>query len=171
VNPPRHPLGPDFDRAADAWTAWRKQQEAALTAAQKLEFQKFRFEQNRKIREHNDKFYESEPARIRAAKQKIMLEKPDLALRMLPLQKMKEARAYHLAQEVVHRQHDMELQTMENDHQQERDRFLYDAETARQTEAVDDKQHENDDRQRLADAFRQRAAQRDFGRGDPERER
>jgi len=26
-----------------------------------------------------------------------MLEKPDLALRMLPLQKMKEARAYHLA--------------------------------------------------------------------------
>lgn len=164
-------MGPDFDKAADAWAAWRKQQEAALTAAQKLEFQKFRFEQNRKIRDYNEKFYESEPARIRAAKQKIMLEKPDFALRMLPLQKMKEARAYHVAQEMVHRQHDMELQTMENDHQQERDRFLYDAETARQTE-VSEKDHNNDDRQRLADAFRQRAAQRDLGRDqDRDRER
>jgi hypothetical protein len=99
-----------------------------------------------------------------------MVEKPDLALRMLPLQKMKEARAYHLAQNIVHRQHGLELQTIENDNCQERDRFLYDAVSARQVE-INDKQQDNDVRQSLAEAFRQRAAQPDFGRGDPERDR
>jgi len=59
---------------------------------------------------------------------------------------------------------------MENDNCQERDRFLYDAESARQVE-INDKQQDNDVRQSLAEAFRQRATQRDFGRGDPERDR
>jgi hypothetical protein len=70
---------------------------------------------------------------------------------------------------LIDRQHDLELQTIENDHRQERDRFLNDAESARQVE-INDKQQDNDVRQSLVEAFRQRAPQRDFGRGDPERD-
>lgn len=94
-------MRPAFDKAADALDAWRKRQHALLTEAQKQEFRKRQAEAPKALREYSRDFYQHEQERIEAAKQRLMLEKPDLALRMLPTEGMREARAYHLARGMV----------------------------------------------------------------------
>jgi hypothetical protein len=90
-----------------------------------------------------------------------MLEKPDLALRMLPTEGMREARAYHLARGMVHHQHDAERATMEEDHQHAQDRFLREAEARREQEKTQQKSPETDQERRLKDIFKDLADRRD----------
>jgi hypothetical protein len=170
VKTPDNPVGPAFDKAADAMAAWRKRQEAALTEAQKQEFRRLELQHNKALREFSTDFYDHESERIDAAKRRVLLEKPDLALRMLPTQRMREARAAQLASVMVHRQHDEERKTMEQSHRQIQDRFLYDADLQR-AEATREKPAEKDRTQDLAQAFKDRAAKKDLQRGDEGRDR
>jgi hypothetical protein len=57
---PDHPLRPAFDKAAAALEAWRKQQLAALTEAQKQEFRKRQTEAAKALREYSREFYQHE---------------------------------------------------------------------------------------------------------------
>ncbi len=165
---PDKPVRPAFDKAADAREAWRRLQLARLTDEQKRAFQRLQFEHNKALRAFSQDFYDHEVERIDEAKRKLLLDKPDLALRMLPLQRMKEARAEQLARGMVHRQHDAERATMEQDHQEIQDRFL---EAVEQQRAQQQQEAEKDSDKELRAALEERVAAKARQRGDDGRRR
>jgi len=160
---PQHPIGPAFDGAADRLAAWRKQQEAALKAEQRKEYARIQRLQNDKLREHDAKFQEDLHKLIDEEKRRLLLHKPEPALRMLPGKPMKEARAEFLAKSNVNARHEAERKGMEEKFSQERDGYLHGAEQTRQKEQA--KPGTN-----LSDAFNARAAQKERMRGDEGRE-
>ena len=46
---PKQPVRPAYEKAADFWTAWRKQQEAALEEEQQQDYRRVAREQNAKL--------------------------------------------------------------------------------------------------------------------------
>lgn len=157
---PKHPVGPAFGGAADKLAAWRKQQEAALNAEQKKEYDRMQRLQNEKLRAHDAKFQDRLHELIDEEKRRLLLHKPEPALRMLPGKPLKDWRAEELAKNNVNARHEAERQGMENTFTQERDGYLHATETARQRPASD-----------LSAALKTRAAQRQRDRGDEGRER
>lgn len=129
---PKHPVREAFDRAADAAAARRKQQEVALTALQRAEYEKMRNLQITKLRLHDELYRRNYHHLIDQQKERIMRETLDPALRMHAAEGMREIRAYRLAKDTVNRRHAIERETMERDHQTLSDKFLHQAEQARE---------------------------------------
>src|SRR5438093_587943 len=129
---PKHPVGPAFDDAADRLAAWRKQQEAALNAEQRREYDRMRRLQNEKLRAHDAKFQERLHDLVDEEKRRLLLHKPEPALRMLPGKPLKDWRAEQLAKTNVHSRHEAERSGMEKTFAQERDGYLHAAEVTRQ---------------------------------------
>ncbi len=159
-------MRPAFDKAADAVAARRKQQEAALTQEQRAAYQRVVFQQRERLREFSRAFDEREGDLIDEEKRRLLLHKPDLALRMLPGRPLKEHRARQLAFRMVHDRHALERLAIEREQQRERDYVLESAEAVRRMALNHD----------LSAAFQAKAAQkkdkgpeRDGGR-DRERE-
>jgi hypothetical protein len=115
---------PAFDLAANRREAWRRHQIAQLTLKQRQDYDKIVFRQADKLREHHTHYHDNLHAMVEEQKKKIMVEKPDLALRMFPPGKMREGRALALAKGVIDRRHEAERIVIEQDHTVERDTFL-----------------------------------------------
>jgi hypothetical protein len=156
---PKHPVGPAFDDAADRLAAWRKQQEAALNAEQRREYDRMRRLQNEKLRVHDAKFQERLHELVDEEKRRLLLHKPEPALRMLPGKPLKDWRAEELAKTNVNSRHEAERSAMEQTFAQERDGYLHAVEVTRQRPDSD-----------LSAALRARSAQRQRDRGDEGRE-
>jgi hypothetical protein len=150
---PKHPVGPAFDQAAERATAWRKAQEAALDQEQKKEYERMQRLQNAQLRAHEDKFQEELNERIDEEKRKLLLHKPEPALRMLPGRPLKERRAEYLATQNVTARHEAERTGLEQKFEQERDGYLHAAEASRQRDARED----------LSAALQARAVHKDRG--------
>jgi hypothetical protein len=161
---PKHPVGPAFDHAADRAAAWRKQQEKLLSSEQRKEYDRMQREQNAKLRAHEETFQERLPDLFAEEKRRLLLHKPEPALRMLPGRPLKERRAEQLARGNVQARHEAERIGMEERFQQERDGYLHTAEISRQKEARGKTAPD------LSAALRARAANKERTRGEEGRE-
>lgn len=161
---PKHPVGPAFDQAAQRVTAWRKQQEAQLSEQERKDYAKMQRDQNKALREHEEKFQDNLHGLIDNEKAKLR-DKHTPELKMFAGRKMREWALEKIAREKVHERHEQERGRMEEQHQAERDGYLH--ATAKSREA---KSHAPDEV--LHAAFRQRAQEKaqDRERGDQDRE-
>jgi hypothetical protein len=132
----REQVRPDYDKAADYWEFWRKQQEVKLTEKQKVEFARITKEQAEQRRELQSKAQKERMLLVEAEKRRLLLNKPELALRMLPLKPLKEYRARYLAEGTVDRRQASELTALDGYHRREKDDFLNRSEQEREAEKL-----------------------------------
>jgi|SRR5579883_885465 len=178
MKPPR--LNPEFDRAADRLSAWRKLQKQTLDDQQRQHYDKLQAEHNRQLREHAQKFHDREIELRELETSRLLRERQELSLRMLPLKKLRYSRARVMARHNVFAQHEREAQALEKKQQDERDDFLRNTEQEREKlaqETNDQKQtpekaNDNHLGRDFAAALKARAAQKSAERdGGRDRER
>jgi hypothetical protein len=131
VKDPEHPVGPAFEQAIDRIEHWRKQQEAALTPGQAATYSRIATQQQEKRHQHEADFRGREEDLVNEEKRRLLLHKPEPALRMQRGRPMPEQQAERLARSKVQQRHQQERAALEQEQQRERDYFLQLAERAR----------------------------------------
>ena len=124
-------INPNFNRAADLLSAWRKIQKQALNEQERASYGRLENGHSTLLREHSQNFHEREGDLLRKEITRVMLEKPDLALRLLPMKQMRYSRARSIAQHTIFAKHEQERQGIEKKQLAERDAFLHRAEQER----------------------------------------
>ncbi|MGE0278471.1 MAG: hypothetical protein AB7R40_23995 [Nitrospiraceae bacterium] len=102
-----------FNEAADKLTAWREQQWEAMTKEQKKAYECLEAEHRKKRKERMDEFYRNREKLVEKEKQRVMLSRPELVLRMLP-GRLKERRAIYVAGRNVQGRHEAEMKVMDD---------------------------------------------------------
>ena len=148
AQPPK--AGPAFNKAANAEKAWREPQKAALDERARAVFARIREETERKKRETAKRLEWERERMVEQEKAKLMLQRPGLALRLLPSRTMRESIAYFKAADLVRRAEHHILETIEHECRQREDAFLKEQE------------HERAERQRREQS---RTLSRDFQQG------
>lgn len=145
---------------------WREQQWAAMTERQRKEYERLETEHRRRRKEKVDEFYRNRAELADREKAKLMLQRPELVLRMLP-GRLKEKRVKVIAERNVKGRHEAEVQVMEHEKKAALDGYMKGAEAERE------QVRENRTKEKFAEAVRglarRNARDRDGGRGERER--
>ena len=104
MKPPR--VNPAFDKAADNITVWRRLQKQACDEQQRAAYAHLEATHNTQLREHAQKFHDNEVKLMQKETSRLMLEKPDFSLRMMPTQKLRYTRAQSMARQNVSAAHE-----------------------------------------------------------------
>lgn len=162
---PEHPVREAFLEAADSMTAWREQQWTAMTAAQQKEYERIEREKRKKRKEAEAAFYRDRAELVEKEKRKLLLQRPELVLRMLP-GRLKERRAEAVAARNVRGRHEQFMRQLMEEKMRALDDYMKRAETERAGARDADLKRE------FTQALRARAMQKERekgGRGERER--
>lgn len=121
-----------FNRAADALEGWRVRQKASLDATARLAFEAIRKDTDRRKRELAAQIAENRERMVEDEKARLLLQRPGLALRMLPSRMMRESLAYFKAADLVRRSEARLMLLLERECQEREDEFLREQERERE---------------------------------------
>lgn len=119
-----------FNEAADSLTGWREQQWEAMTKDQQKEYERMEAAERKRQRERADQFYKERDMLVRKEKNRLLLSRPELALRMLP-GRLKERRAEYVASRNVQGRHEDEMRVMATEKMNALDGYMKEAEAER----------------------------------------
>lgn len=131
---PEHPVRPAFGKASDPLAAWRAQQQVALTAAQRSEYENLKREEKQRRESRARELDATRLDRVNEEKRRLLLDHPELALRLLPTKAMRESKAMLLAAHTVHRRDLSEIQSLHNAAEARADDYLHQADHERRTQ-------------------------------------
>lgn len=162
------PVQAAFREAADNLMGWREQQWAAMTEKQRKDYERLEADHRRRRKERADEFYRNKEVLAEREKTRLMLQRPELVLRMLP-GRLKERRAKVIADRTVQGRHQDQLRVMEDEKKAALDGYM------KRAEAEREKVREAAVKEKFAEAVRglarskRRERERDGGQGERER--
>jgi hypothetical protein len=132
VKEPKHRPVPAFEQARDERSAWREKQKTLLSEEQRAHYDSLHQEAQDKYDQRAKELEATRPQRINDEKNRLLQNRPSLALRMLPLPPVKEVIARRSATHTIERQDAAELGRLEYQEQQRAEQFLEKTELDRQ---------------------------------------
>lgn len=124
MKPPDHQPRPAFTKAQDKFAAWRIKQKAALQQKELEEYQSIFQEAEKKKKEKAQELERTRQKRIEEEKNRLMLSRQELALRMFPNQPTKESKAKEWAADVIAEKDAYTLNRITQEAIKEGDNFL-----------------------------------------------
>jgi hypothetical protein len=165
VKEPQHRPGPAFEQARDKQSAWREKQKALLSEEERARYDALRQQAQDKYDQRAKELEATRPQRINDEKNRLLQNRPSLALRMLPLPPVKEGIARRSATHTIEQRDAAELGRLEYQEQERADQFLQNSERDRQRH-----EYQRADLSRyFSDLTARRDRERDRDRGGHER--